>query len=691
MRVIRPIGPRVPLIAALGLAWLNFLLTVKWAYIPGALNGPKRPWYAAALAVATVLAFASRRLGRRAAPVAVWPLTAIAWALLVIGFLLCLPPATWSLTPFFDDWPPRLVATVQGLRLAMQGAVTGWEWNLLGGYQTSADLSQNLTVLGALPLTLFGSAVGYHLLHAGLFAAIPLLVWLDLTAEEPADVARLGSALVVLGVVGYYGTIMTSGDTNSIAGVFCAVLALTGSRLARRGARWGGAVLALGLTLALYTHAGFFVYTCVYLVLEAAYYRRGRHLVRLVAAASVAAVAALPVYWELLRYPSYFATNNVVYAAGTIDWLDAVRRVYYSVELLAQPHRWFNDSYGLARVFLPVLGWVAWRARPARSGFYALAATATVAMMMIDVPAVTGYLFSRSLHMLAVLAPVPIAWFIVEQAGSRAMATALALVAALYVHAAMNPVPHVADIRDFDRGLVERVEQVDGALVLVEGNPHRDLIPDPGERTERTPFGIHFESLLAEATGRRLYAQTWDGWHWTPFRGQTVAAGSFRGAPIRATPVAEFADEMRRWGVRHLLVWSEATRAYLDAAPDYFTERWASGRWRDYEFAQADSHDVVVQGGGEGALGDRHPLGGKVALDGVTAGARVVVRMNYFPAWRAEVDGVPIALEAERGQLAFSAPRDGSYVVSLVYPARRGLVAFSVLAFLAGAIGLRRL
>ena len=53
--------PLAALGASLLLAWLNFLLTGKWAALPGALNGWRQPWYAAALIAATVLTIAARR------------------------------------------------------------------------------------------------------------------------------------------------------------------------------------------------------------------------------------------------------------------------------------------------------------------------------------------------------------------------------------------------------------------------------------------------------------------------------------------------------------------------------------------------------------------------------------------------------------------------------------------------------
>jgi hypothetical protein len=149
---------------------------------------------------------------------------------------------------------------------------------------------------------------------------------------------------------GFSGTLAASGDTNSLAGVFSAGLALFGSRAARLGRRWGGPVLLLGLTFGLYSHVAFFVYAVMFLALEAAYFRDRAAAVRLAVASAIALIASLPIHWESLRYSSYVSFNNTVYdPSAPTDWRLLFRMVYYNVEILAFPHRWFNDYRSVKR------------------------------------------------------------------------------------------------------------------------------------------------------------------------------------------------------------------------------------------------------------------------------------------------------------------------------------------------------
>ena len=266
-----------------------------------------------------------------------------------------LPLSTWTEIPFKDDWTPLFQQAVNGAGLLRRGVVVGWNWWFLGGYPTSTDIAQNFGTLALLPMALFGDRLGYHVLHAVLFLAVPLFVWWDLR-DEDRETRVVATAFACFFASGYFGTIGSSGDTNSLVGVFCAGLALIGGHSARLGRRWGGPLMLAGLTLALYTHAAFFVYAGIFLTLDALYFRDRAAMVRVIVAGACAGVAALPVHWESLRFPEYVSFNNTVYApGGPFRWSVFARTFYYNVEILLLPHRWFNDYRSLANVWLPAL------------------------------------------------------------------------------------------------------------------------------------------------------------------------------------------------------------------------------------------------------------------------------------------------------------------------------------------------
>jgi hypothetical protein len=131
------------------------------------------------------------------------------------------------------------------------------------------------------------------------------------------------------------------------------------------------------------------------------------------------------------------------------------------------------------------------------------------------------------------------------------------------------------------------------------------------------------------------------------------------------------------------VVWSKASNRFFEADPE-FVRRWSSGPWTDFEFLAADSREVVVPTG-RGHLVDRTPLGARIRLEEVHQKDRVIVRTNFYPAWTAWIDGMPIALIDDGGLLAFDAPRDGAYEIELRYPRRTWLLSLAFGVLLAGA------
>jgi hypothetical protein len=682
--------PLAGLVLALLLAWVNYLTAARWADLPGALRGWKAPWYAAALLAATAFTLAGRRRVGQPVKIRLTPVVAVLLAgaaLMVAAFLCRHPPSVWSEIPFKDDWTELFQQASNGVALLRRGVVVGWNWWFLGGYPTSTDIAQNFGILAFVPMTLLGDRLGYHVLHAAMFMAVPLFVWLDLRHED-RETCLLATGLACFFAAGYSGPLGSSGDTNSLVGVCGAALALVGSHEARRGGRWGGPALLLGLTLTLYTHAAYFVYSAIFLTIEAIYFHDRRALMRLAVAGGLAGLVSLPTHWESLRYPAYVSFNNTVYTPGApIDWPRLVRAVYYTVEILALPNRWYNDYRSLANVWLPVLAVTAVLPGRSRTSFYAWMAVVAQLLLRINTPE-AGAMFERIHHIFPLLTAPALAGFVVRCAGTRAIALAVLALLALYVHTAFTPIRHVPELRAFDPPLIDRIAASDGNLVLVEVSPHRDMDSDPARRTPPTPFDVHFEGLLPGLKGQRFYSQMIDGWVWNIHRGQVVGAGTFAGKAIAETPPEAFDAEMTRWGVRHLFVWTDASRDYL-AASGRFVERWRGGRWSHFERPGADTRSVVTSSG-QGALRNLDFLGADVELTGLKAGDPIVVRANYYPAWRAKDGDADVALEAIGGQLAFRAPRDGSYTVRLEYPRYRGVSALAIAALVTGLVLLRR-
>jgi hypothetical protein len=679
--------PRLALLASLALLWLNFLLTARWAHVPGALHGPKWPFVAALLALATALALrwkggaSTEPDTRTAAAEGRWILVA-GVAALIAGLFVWFPPSTWTGIPYLDNWATRYQSTLDGLTLLKSGAATGWNWFFLGGYQISSDITQNLAAVAAIPVTLFGPAVGFHVLQFAMFLALPAFVYFDLRLSRDRDAAAFAAGLTCFTALCFSYLLVRSGDTNSLAGLSTTALALLGAHAAAAGRRWGGPVLVVAMALVGWSHVGFLIYAAILLALDALIARDGRRLARAIGAVIVGVAASLPLTWESWRYPSYFLPNNIIIdRAGSIDFMRAARDAYYNVEMLVQPGRWQNDFLGLTAICLPIAIYVAWTDRRSRIGFFAWALLAVVAMTRLN-SAEFGYVFLRPVHLQSVLLPPVLAWFLIKHVPGRWLRLSVVALVAVYLLVWWQPVPHIRSEAEVEPALVERLRGLGGALVLVENAAHRDMDLSPATTSERTPFPVHVESLLPHLTGRRLYAGLWDGYQWTPARRQLLSGGAFMGRAIEDTPVAEVMAELHRWGVRHLLVWSEASKRYF-RGDSRFADRVSFDRWTHFEWLDADSRSVATVSG-SGSLEGIDPFAGTVRLADVGPGETVVVRTNFHPSWTARDDERAVALFEKGGQLAFQTPRGGSYDVTLIYPKRTWLLWLAALAIAVG-------
>jgi hypothetical protein len=541
----------IALVASLIVLWLNFLLTSRWEHIDGSINGPKRPLFLIALVTASVLTVRQfwrqpdAGMSETSAKIA-----AVAGLLFLSAcFLTWFPPATWRQIPFLDDWPIRYQSAYDLMRLLDRGSFTGWEWRFLGGYHSSSDATQGLGTLAFFPMRILGPTLGFHVLHVLLFAALPALIWLDLSldsTEQDTSVRWTAVGLVALLSAGYSYTLIRSGDTNSLGGVVMTIAALVGAHAARQGRRWGAVLLMIGVAATAYAHPGFFLYAAGYLILDALLARNAHAALMSIIAVATGIIVSLPLTWESWRYPAFFSFNNLLYTAPPgIDWKAAARNIYYNVELLWLPARWFNDYTGLALVLVPVTIMLAIVDR-SRVRFYAVAMLATEVVMRFETIYV-GYVFRRPMHMLVVFCAAILAVLLVRHTGSARVRWSLAVVVVLYTQVWFHHVPHLRDVRDFNPQLIDRVAAAPGALVLLENNPHRNMNAEPGGATEPSLFGTHFEPLIAERTGRRLYAGGYsDGWQWNPWKGQVVAGGTFMGRSIGATPPDMFVAELQR-------------------------------------------------------------------------------------------------------------------------------------------------
>ena len=243
-----------------------------------------------------------------------------------------------------------------------------------------------------------------------------------------------------------------------------------------------------------------------------------------------------------------------------------------------------------------------------RVGFHAWAALATLGLMTLNY-AEFGYAFSRPFTCCRCsrrrFSPASSS----GTAGSRRVALALVATLALYVQRGVH--------RRSPRARVWRSGTRRSSAGSATRRPRsRARREQPAPRHDRiaacasspkTPFGAHFEPLLPDATGRRFYAGFWDGWQWSSFRQNLLAAGAIWGRSLEEVPPERGrARSSAKWGIRDAFVWSPAAQRFFAAC----RSSTSSGNLRTGSTSSGGTPILapVVTTTGSGTLGrDRSP------------------------------------------------------------------------------------
>jgi hypothetical protein len=109
---------------------------------------------------------------------------------------------------------------------------------------------------------------------------------------------------------------------------------------------------------------------------------------------------------------------------------------------------------------------------------------------------------------------------------------------------------------------------------------------------------------------------------------------------------------------------------------------WHDANWTVY---RADNNDIrsVVAPHGSGIMVNQDPFGKTVKLSNVRKGDEIVLRSDFMRQWKGYYNGRPVPLYEKDGQIAFKAPREGAYDLTLKFPKYGLLTAISLCSLLA--------
>ncbi len=634
-------------------------------------------------------------------------------------FQVRFPFSTWNHYIFSRDYPMFQYTIWLDYKVALQGWLYGWEPSFSGGYPTFLNLRSLL--LPYLPFAALPPTLGFHLMIFSIYVGVPLLCyWVAWELSEDRDIAVLTGWAGVWAMTGYMWHILHWGMMPTFTSIPFMMLALGFFIRAMKGSRWGVFLSAVFWAPVAYIHLGHFAHVALALFVLAGLYAWEERSLRAVWAMArttlVAALLAGPYILEFVRYREHvILTNMFSYPAetaiGTLRiFLQTLARFipimnwHWSARFEA---RGFPDYayFALFTVFLPVVLYLAFSGERSHRMAGLLYTGAIMVSALSFVPRFE-LSFQRMLYMVPPLLALAVGFWMGEakKRGHLLPFYVIAILFFFYMRPFIQPaedrtrqlnvaIPTLAERGDFDRAVIDRIGELPGgAYILFENiaslSPYADLARDFEQVEEE--WDVHPPGFVHLETGKRLFSHP--GYNPHPYytlRGTYIATGTYEGQDVTDYGHDFFADLWRRWGVEYLCLWSRQSRRFFGGAPEY--ENILEGeRFAIYRFRDADARAVAVRAG-SAELSYPDNFTAKVRLDGVPAGSRVVLRVNWFDEWRATWDGEPVELYEHEGQISFDAP-EGDGTLLMNWPKRRGLLLWPALAVAAGVfLSLRRM
>ena len=604
---------------------------------------------------------------------------------LLSWFITCFPLGKWGSYILAGDYPAVFGASRQGWEIIRQGGYLGWSPWFLGGYFTVADIGLNL-IHFLLPFSLFGWETGFHLMVLFFFLCFPFLCfyYMKICCRVGDREALVALPIACVFVLVYFNDLLRWGLVAALIGIDLTILALIFLQKVREEKAFSFPLLLIVLSSLLYTHPGIFSF-CIALLLIDSICRPARHGVRhafLLTALLFPACLLLLSY--KIRYAKYLNINPYHYAPlpypsfGAYMETIKINAYYLFIDIARWRKRLFvtpRTFYMYPVFFLPILlylsFWRKWRRQLLFIVFLLL-------VLVFTTPQVEHWL-SRVNYLIPFFLSTVVAGFLVinyHKATFIFLLAALLSGLALFLPIQHYVVKHGPPGNFYNKPLVDEIKTLDGAYVAVENNQYFPNV------TKCAPGNFYWLPLLRLETGKRFFSNMRGGYHFSSYRGNSIESGFLRGKPIDAWRIEDINAIVSQWGIRYLALGSEKSKRYFSRYPQYYAKVWEDSDWIIFAYLNADTRDVVVEHNGSGVVAHEDYFSKVIQLRGVKEGSRVVVRSNYFPAWKAYYNNTDVPLINCNGQTGFRAPVTGDYTVTMQFPRYTAFYVMAATAFL---------
>jgi len=609
---------------------------------------------------------------------------------------------------FRDDLPAVYWVTEQGIKMLKQGGIFGWDSTFFGGYYNLADISPNLAFF-VFPFSLvFGLKTGFNLFYFFIFISFSPLFYIysrALINDARINAGCLWMSFFVLCT--FFLNTLIWGNLEVFLGLELLVVNLIVCESFLKKARLSGFLLVTLLTLTLYAHPAFFLYSLLIVFVRILADRGAGDLIRYAYVLVFVLLATLPFSYPLIKYNRYFTVDAYAYSSLSERFAPLNMLRLFKIGLLPGFKQIFFDwarspvlslckSYvTIFSVVSPVFLYVClYQKNNFRKSLFSLAAGG---LIVLAFKGLQSLIINRIDFVFAAMIILALGHFLALYHGKIIMLLVLSFITVYcflfppdYI---LSKIGTISGVEEYNSALVSEIKALEGNLVLFEqgGNWNYIQASRKNEASERPVLDIHFEPLMARETSKRFFSGIAEGYHIHMDRYNTLISGTYKGKKVSDRDISVFNDLFQKWGIEYLALWTNESKRYFSKHKDLYEEIWSDKEWVIYRYKYARPEPVSVKRG-YGSVEHQDFYRKTLRLSDMLEGEEVLLKSNYFPAWKAYFNGKRVDLREKDRQVLFNAPANGSYSIKMVFPKYAPLSIVSIASlFLALALSLKKL
>lgn len=524
-----------------------------------------------------------------------------------------------------------------------------------------------------LPVSFLGWEEGFHLILLLAFLAFPVLCfyYVRTCLHVNSDKALITLPIASFFVLYYFQNILRCGQISTFFGIDLTIMGLIAFERLRENKSYSFFLLTLILSLLFYTHLGMFLYSVMFIFIDFLLTPNRKDLKYICYLGGFLLIISSPFLIYLIKYSRYVILDNYKYTSPhfslNVYLIQIIRRLYKTFNL----H--LTNRFLYALLFsLYMFNKKTWK-KPAIFTLFLI-------VLYMIIPMHLYLLLSRIVHLVPFLLSILLAGFLITNYEKKhfAFLSFGLILSFICFYPVLIRKPYIfrhgKPGNFYNRPLVETIKSLEGRYIAVENNQHwRHLGPG-------VIPNFHWLPLLQLETKKLFFSNFKDGYHHTSYRANSLEGGYFQGKRIDEWAVEDLNKILSKWGIRYLVVWNETTKKYFSDKTQFFEKIWHDVDWIIFKFRNSDIRSAVVDGKGQAEVIDNDFYEKQIMLFNCEKNSRIVVRSNYFPAWKGYYNNKEISVINFEGQIGFFAPDSGNYIVTMKYPR---YTFFNILAILA--------